>query len=82
MKCITKYSIHQFYFPVDGYTHYVQVDRSVDGGKTFWHCGEGKYFRSFQDAKVWKQEQEKLDAETESIMNPVIWDAMEKEEAK
>lgn len=59
METVRRYSIHEFYFPVDGYTHYVQESVSVDGGNTFYYCGNGKYCHNFEEAKAVRDAMEK-----------------------
>lgn len=51
METIVKCTIEKLAFPVDGYTYNVMEWRSVDGGKNFWHCGHGRYFRTLLDAE-------------------------------
>lgn len=41
---MNKIIISPLSFPIDGrYTHNLQVVTSVDGGRTFYYCGNGKY---------------------------------------
>lgn len=58
MKVIEKVEIEALSFPVDGYHYNCKILRSVDGGETFWYCGSGKYFKTFQEAEQFKSEQE------------------------
>lgn len=58
MKVIEKVEIETLSFPVDGYHYNAKVLRSIDGGETFWYCGFGKYFKTFQEAQQFKNEQE------------------------
>ena len=46
IKAINRYHIEQLYFPVDGYSFIVSRSTSVDGGNTFYYCGNSRYFRS------------------------------------
>lgn len=58
MKVIEKVEIEALAFPVDGYHFNAKILRSVDGGNTFWYCGGGRYFKTFQEAQQFKDEQE------------------------
>ena len=58
MKVIEKVEIETLSFPVDGYNYNAKILRSVDGGNTFWYCGSGKYFKTFQEAEQFKSEYE------------------------
>lgn len=59
VEAIRKYTVERLQFPVDGvYTHYVMTWTSVDGGETFYHCGESKYFRTEAEARRYAEEQE------------------------
>ena len=55
-KVVWKCVIEKLHFPVDGYEYNVQIWTSVDGGKNFWYCGFGKYFRTEEEAKKWAAE--------------------------
>ena len=48
---LEKKKIEKLSFPVDGYNYNVQIVRSVDGGKTWWYTGFGKYFRTLEEAQ-------------------------------
>ena len=51
MEVIKKYRVEKLHFPLDGvYNYNVQELSSVDGGKTFWYCGFGKYCKSLEEA--------------------------------
>jgi len=51
MDTIKKYKIEKLHFPVDGvYNYNVQELTSVDGGKSFWYCGFGKFCRTLEEA--------------------------------
>lgn len=54
MKEIVK--IKKLTFLADGYSYNAQIWRSVDGGKTFWYCGSGKYFRTEEEAEAYKKQ--------------------------
>lgn len=64
MEAIRKYELESLHFPVDGYLFLVKMITSVDGGKTFYYCGNSKYFKTREEAEDWKAEQE---AEKEPI---------------
>lgn len=53
MKTTAKYTIERTDFPVDGYIYNVQKWISVDGGKTYWYCGFGRFCHTFDEAKAW-----------------------------
>lgn len=57
-KTIKKVQLEQLHFPVDGYLYIVKTLTSVDGGKTFWYCGNSKYFKSKSEAMDYKKQQE------------------------
>lgn len=51
MTISRKYKIEKCSFPIDGiYTHNAQVWLSVDGGKSWYYCGIGKFCKSEADA--------------------------------
>lgn len=54
----TKIEIKELYFPVSGYRFNAQIFRSIDGGNTFWYCGDGKYFKTRSEAEQFKKEVE------------------------
>lgn len=31
-----------------------QVNTSIDGGITFWHCGDGRYCKTLEEAEQYK----------------------------
>lgn len=41
---------------IDVYNYNAQIWRSVDGGKTFWYCGCGKYFQTEGEAENYKKQ--------------------------
>ncbi len=50
--------IKELHFPIDCYHYDAQIWSSVDGGKSWYHCGHGKYFRTLEEANAYKAEQE------------------------
>lgn len=58
MDYIRKVEIKEFSIPVDGYCYDAQIWGSVDGGKTWWYCGHGKFFRTLAEAEAYKLEVE------------------------
>lgn len=50
-RLLHRYITQQLHFPVNGYLYYVQRMGSVDGGKTFWYCGYGKYCKTEEEAR-------------------------------
>lgn len=42
--------IKPLHFVMDGYTFSVEVWTSLDGGKTWYYCGIGKYAKTEDDA--------------------------------
>lgn len=51
MEVIKKYRVEKLHFPLDGvYNYNVQELSSVDGGKTFWYCGFGKFCKTLNEA--------------------------------
>lgn len=51
MKTCYKLVIRKLAFPVDGYRYNAQIWTSIDGGKTFWYAGIGKYTDSVESAE-------------------------------
>ena len=43
-------------FPIEGYLYNAQILSSNDKGKSWRYCGNGMYFRSYQEALNWKGE--------------------------
>lgn len=43
LKPMKRFIIRKLYFGINGYNYYVHISTSVDGGKTFYYAGEGKY---------------------------------------
>lgn len=61
-RAIRKVQIKEFAFPIEGiYNYDAQVITSVDGGYTFWHCGEGKFCKTKEEAEAYKEEVENGD---------------------
>lgn len=59
MNTIRHVKIKKFTFPLDGvYKYDAQVWTSIDGGKTFYHCGCGKYCKTLAEAKAYKKQVE------------------------
>lgn len=57
MKIIEKVEIEKLNFPIDGiYNYNAMIFKSIDGGKTFLHCGYGKYFATLKEAETYKAE--------------------------
>lgn len=56
MKAQDRATVKELSFPVDGYRYDVQIITSVDVGKTWWHCGSGKYFRTLDEANAFAAE--------------------------
>lgn len=50
MKTLRRLQIRELSFPVDGYTHNAQIWTSIDGGKSWYYCGIGKFVHSTQEA--------------------------------
>lgn len=48
--------IEKLYQPVHGYKYNVQIETSTDGGKTYLYCGNGRYFKTFEEAENYKNE--------------------------
>ena len=40
------------------YNYNAKIFTSVDNGKTFRYCGDGKYFQTLEEAKKYKKEVE------------------------
>ena len=40
------------------YNYNARIFTSVDNGKTFYYCGNGKYFQTLKEAKKYKNEVE------------------------
>lgn len=53
---IKKAKIIRLASPIQGYRYSVQLLTSVDGGKTFYYCGNGRYFRELRQAVQYKRE--------------------------
>lgn len=64
MEAIRKYKLEALHFPVDGYLYLVKLITSIDGGKTFYYCGNSKYFKTEQEATAYMMEQDGAHART------------------
>lgn len=53
-----RYLVEPLAFPVDGYNYLVSTVTSVDGGRTFWYCGNSRYFRSKEEAEAYRAAKE------------------------
>lgn len=42
--------------PVHGYRYNVQIETSTDGGKNFLYSGNGRYFKTLEEAENYKNE--------------------------
>ena len=59
MNVIRHVKIKKFAFPLDGvYKYDAQEWTSIDGGKTFYHCGYGKYCKTLKEARFYKKQVE------------------------
>lgn len=58
-----KYNIEKLNFPVDGYEYNAQVYISIDGGKSYYYCGIGKFTKTEQEAKEYCKQYEAEHAE-------------------
>lgn len=58
MQVINQYQLERLHFPVDGYEFIVKTTTSVDGGQTFYYCGNSKYFRTATEAAAYIDQQE------------------------
>ncbi len=55
---INCYQLEALHFPVDGYLYIVKTIASVDGGQTFYYCGNSKYFKTEAEALEYKTQKE------------------------
>ena len=60
-----KYNIEKTAFPIDGYNFNVQVLISVDGGKSFYYCGIGKFCKTEEEAAEYIAQYKKENPDTE-----------------
>lgn len=58
MQTINRYQLEPLHFPVDGYLYIVKTITSVDGGQTFYYCGNSKYFKTEAEAAAYKAQRE------------------------
>ena len=57
---ISKVVIEKNYYPIAGiYKYNAQKVNSVDGGKSFYYCGEGRFCKTLKEANAYKREVEK-----------------------
>lgn len=58
MQAINRYQLEPLQMPTDGYCYLVKTITSVDGGKTFYYCGNSRYFKTQEEAAAYKAERE------------------------
>ncbi len=63
MQAINQYQLERLQFPVDGYLYTVKTISSVDGGQTFYYCGNSRYFKTEAEATAYKAQKEREAAE-------------------
>lgn len=51
LNVLERKKIKELSFPIEGYNYNVQIIRSVDGGHSWWYTGDGKYFKTLEDAQ-------------------------------
>ena len=56
MSCRKKKVLEELKLPVDCYKYIVKILVSVDMGKTYYYCGNSKYFKSKEDALKFQKE--------------------------
>lgn len=62
---MTKYTVEKLSLPIDGiYKYNVKKLASIDGGKTWWYSGFGRYAKSKAQARRWIRKDKKNDAIT------------------
>lgn len=53
-ETINTYKIEKMSFPdIYGYEYNVQRWTSIDGGKSFWYCGFGRFCRDLDEAEAY-----------------------------
>lgn len=68
-----KYDIKKLDYTIQGgYRYDTQIWTSTDGGKTYFHCGLGKFCRTLEEAKAYKNEMEKLEAKSASVPERIV----------
>ena len=72
-KVLSKVYISELNYPVDGYTHNVQITRSVDGGQKFYYCGCGKYCKSLEQAEDYAEEIKKTENVVEILHEGLVF---------
>ena len=55
---VNRYTLEPLHFPVDGYLYIVKMITSVDGGETFYYCGNSRYFKTQGEAEQYKSDLE------------------------
>jgi len=58
MAAINRYTVEPLQMPVNEYRYIVKTLTSIDGGKTFYHCGNSRYFATEAEATAYKAAQE------------------------
>ena len=58
MEAINRYRLEKLHLPVEGYSFIVKTITSVDGGQTFYYCGNSKYFKTEAEAAAYKAAKE------------------------
>lgn len=54
MDAMHKVRIKKLRLPVDDYRYTVDVLTSIDGGKTYWYAGNGRYCKTKKEAEDYK----------------------------
>lgn len=57
MEAMCKANIIKLEEPVYGNWYDVQIVTSIDGGKTYWYCGGGRFCETLEDAEQYVAEQ-------------------------
>lgn len=55
---MNKYEVRLLATPVHGFKFLVSELTSIDGGRTFYHTGNGRYFKTHKEAEAWARIQE------------------------
>lgn len=58
MQALTKYEVTPLHLPIEGYNFIVRTLTSVDGGQSYYYCGNSRYFKTEPEALAYKSEQE------------------------
>lgn len=56
MEPLRRLTIRELSFPVDGYRFSAEIWTSIDGGKSWWYCGIGKYVHTREQAEEYFNE--------------------------